>query len=496
MMGTVYLVGVGPGDPGLLTLRAAELLTSCEVVVHSGDAPPAVLARVAGRVELAPDDTGALVEMLIELAGKHSRIARVIAGDPLLFAGSAVEAAGLRRAGVPFEFVPGIGLAPAVATSAGMITSGHAGSRHVTVTDAAGLREPEALRAALDLVLAGGTLMVEGTAGELAGVARGLVGVGCPVHLAATWIDGGSTPAQRATWGAVGRIAAEPPVIAEEGDRCVLVVGESAAMGGQRSGGQRHPLQGMMVVVTRPREQASGLVRGLEGLGAEVLAMPTIRIDDPSDPEPLRRAVEAVGGFDWIVFTSVNGVRRFWRALRAAGRDARALEGVSICAVGPATAGAVEQEGGEVAIVPAEYVAEGVIEAMTAATDLRGRRILLPRAEVAREILPARLAEVGAEVHDVPAYRTLPHAGASDRLAEVVSSGAVDLVTFTSGSAARSFASLVGSDAASVAVASIGPVTSAVAKELGMRVVVEASVHTTEGLLRAIGEYYGREEVG
>jgi uroporphyrinogen III methyltransferase / synthase len=169
---------------------------------------------------------------------------------------------------------------------------------------------------------------------------------------------------------------------------------------------------------------------------------------------------------------------------------------VAICAVGPATAAAVEREGGEVAVVPAEYIAEGVIEAMAAGTDLRGRRILLPRAEIAREILPARLAELGAEVHDVSAYRTLPDAGSADRLAEIVSAGAVDLVTFTSGSAARSFASLVGPAASAVAVASIGPVTSDVARELGMRVVVESPVHTTEGLLRAIEEHYGPAGAG
>lgn len=250
------------------------------------------------------------------------------------------------------------------------------------------------------------------------------------------------------------------------------------------------PLRGKRIVVTRPIAQAQALRRALQGLGAEVLVMPTIRIADPSDPEPLREAARAPRRFDWIIFTSANAVARFWAAMRELGVDERALTGVSVCAVGSATAAAVEREGGTVALVPPEYVAESIAEALAAHGDLAGKRVLLPRADGAREVLPEQLRRLGAEVVDVVAYETVSDSTAAGSLRKEIESGSVDLVTFTSSSTARHFAELVTRDLGSTVVASIGPITSATVRELGWDVAVEPAVHTAAALTAAIAEYY------
>jgi uroporphyrinogen III methyltransferase / synthase len=256
------------------------------------------------------------------------------------------------------------------------------------------------------------------------------------------------------------------------------------------SGTERRPLSGKRIVVTRPRAQAEAFATGLESLGAEVLAAPMIRIVEPDDPEPLRSAARAPGAFDWIVFTSANGVQRFWAALREAGLDTRSLAGVSLGAIGPATAAAVEREGASPDLVAGEAVAESVIDALAARGDLKGARVLLARAEVARDVLPSEIRKLGADVVDVPAYRTVPDTRAAEWIRAELLAGRVDLVTFTSSSTARHFADSVARDLGAAQVASIGPITSATLREIGWRVDVEASVHTTAGLQEAIVDHY------
>lgn len=255
------------------------------------------------------------------------------------------------------------------------------------------------------------------------------------------------------------------------------------------SASEQRPLAGRRVVVTRPRAQATGLVEALEELGAEVLAFPTIRIVDPEDPEPLREAARHADEFDWIVFTSVNGVERFWAELRAGGRDTRALCGVSLCAIGPSTAGALELEGAKADLVPPEYVAEAVAEAMATETGLRGARVLVPRPEVARSVLPEALRALGAEVVEVTAYRTIADGTGLAELERRLREGEVDLLTFTASSTVRFFVEMLGADVGRAEVAVIGPVTAATARELGLAVHVEAAEYTVPGLVAAIREH-------
>jgi uroporphyrinogen III methyltransferase/synthase len=215
-----------------------------------------------------------------------------------------------------------------------------------------------------------------------------------------------------------------------------------------------------------------------------------IRIDEPTDAGPLHLAVRSLADVDWVVFTSVNGVKRFWRALRDAGLDTGDLAEVSVCAIGEATARAIEEEGTRADLVPEQYVAEAVVQSLAAGRDLSGIRILLPRAENARDTLPVELGRLGAIVRDVPAYRTVPVVEETTALKVALESGEVDMVTFTSGSAARSFAEQVTSDLGRALVATIGPVTSSVAAGLGWLVAFEAATHTAAGLADAIVRFY------
>jgi len=244
------------------------------------------------------------------------------------------------------------------------------------------------------------------------------------------------------------------------------------------------------VVVTRARAQASVFAASLRELGAEVVQLPVIRIAPPEDPAPLRAAAAEAGSFDWIVFTSANGVDRFFAALAEGGRDARALGGVSLCAIGPATAEELARHGVRADLIPDEFVAEAALEALAAATELAGKRVLIPRAAEARAVLPDGLRARGAEVVEVAAYRTVHDGSGADEVRRALDAGEVDWVTFTAGSTVRSFAALVGADVGRARVASIGPITSATVRELGMRVDVEAAEYTIPGLLRAIRAFH------
>lgn len=254
--------------------------------------------------------------------------------------------------------------------------------------------------------------------------------------------------------------------------------------------GARPPLAGARIVVTRARAQARELTAALEALGAEVVELPTIRIVPPADPEPLRRAAEEAAGFDWIVFTSANAVERFAAALAATGGDERRLRSVRVCAVGPATAAALAARGVRADVVPEEFVSDAAAGAMSAVDELRGRRILLPRARAARAALPEALRAAGGVVVEVEAYATELDGRGAEVVRERLAGGEVDVVTFTAGSTVRAFAELVGTAVGRARVATIGPVTSAVARAVGIRVDVEAAEHTIEGLVQVVRELY------
>lgn len=258
----------------------------------------------------------------------------------------------------------------------------------------------------------------------------------------------------------------------------------------------KRPLAGKRVVVTRPERQAAGMIAALGALGAEPVEFPAIRIVEPADAQPLARAAREAERYDWVVFTSVNGVERFWAELERQGRDGDVLSAARFACIGPATADALRRRGYEPAVVPDEYVAEGLVEAMLDAAgdperaDLSGVSILLPRAAGAREVLPRRLAEAGAEVLEVEAYRAAPDLRGAEALRRRLDAGEIDVVTFTSSSTVESFVDALGADAGGALVAAIGPITAGTAEELGLTVAVVADEHTVAGLIGALVEHY------
>ncbi|HEX7241409.1 MAG TPA: uroporphyrinogen-III C-methyltransferase, partial [Longimicrobiaceae bacterium] len=453
--GTVYLVGAGPGDPGLLTLRAAELLSRADVVVYDALVSPAVLDRVpadAERVYVGKrggEHTRTQEEinaLLVELAREHATVVRLKGGDPYVFGRGGEEALTLVEAGIPFETVPGVTAGIAAAAYAGIPVT-HRGIT-ASVAFATGHEDPEKAESDLDWAQLGrgvGTLVFYMGVGRMEANFARLVEAGRSPDTPAAAVEWGTYPRQRVVTGTLRTL---PARVAEAGlgAPSIVVVGEVVRLRERLAWFESKPLFGRRVVVTRARAQASDFAAALEGLGAEVVQFPTIRIVDPLDPEPLRRAAAEADRFDWIVLTSVNGVGRFWQALRESGRDTRSLHGVSLCAIGPATGAAIEMEGARPDLVPERFVAEAVVEALVGETELRGSRVLLPRAEEARSVLPDSLRAHGAEVVEVAAYRTVPDAVEAGSLRERLRAGEIDLVTFTASSTVRNYVEVMGTE--------------------------------------------------
>jgi uroporphyrinogen III methyltransferase/synthase len=498
MTGTVYLVGAGPGDPGLLTLRAADLLARADVLVYDALVSPAILERAARADRVYVGKRGGehtrtqdeINTLLVELAGRYRTVVRLKGGDPFVFGRGGEEALVLRAAGVPFEVVPGITSGIAGPAYAGIpVTQRGVTSSVALVT---GHEDPTKDDTDLDwahLARGVGTLVFYMGVGKMEDNFRRLVEGGRSPDTPAAAVEWGTYPRQRTV---TGTLATLPARVREAGIGApsVVVVGEVVALRDELAWYDRRPLSGRRIVVTRARAQASDFAAELEALGAEVIQFPTIRIEQAPDFGALRAAAARVGEFDWAVFTSTNGVEHFWMALDAEGLDSRALAGVKVCALGPATAAELARRGVRADLVPDEYVAEATVEALAAAVELRGTRILLPRAEVARAVLPDSLREHGAEVVEVAAYRTVQDGAGAGEVKRRIAAGEIDLVTFTASSTVRSFAELVGTEMGTAASASIGPITSGTLRELRMKVDVEAAEYTIPGLVAAIRGFY------
>jgi uroporphyrinogen III methyltransferase/synthase len=417
-------------------------------------------------------------------------IVRLKGGDPFVFGRGGEEALALRAAGVPFEVVPGVTAGVAAPAYAGIPVTHRGLSASVTLVT--GHEDPAKAETDLDwqgLARGTGTLVFYMSVGKMEENFGRLMAGGRSPETPAAAIEWGTYPRQRTV---TGTLATLPEIVRAEkiGAPSIVLVGDVVSLRDELAWFDRRPLSGKRIVVTRARAQASELASALEELGAEAVQLPVIRIELPEDEAPLRRAVDEAGAFDWIVFTSANGVDRFFSVLSSTGKDARALAGASVCAIGPATAAALARHGIRADLVPPEFVAESTVEALAAATDLRGKRILLPRAEVARDVLPAGLRERGAEVVEVAAYRTVHDGSGAEEVRRRLAAGEIDAVTFTASSTVRNFVDLVGTDTGAAKVASIGPITSGTVREMGMRVDVEAEEYTIPGLVRALRAFY------
>lgn len=486
---SVALVGAGPGDPGLLTVRGAELLRAAEAVVYDRlasqelldlvplDAERIFVGKAPGDVAMTQDEIN---ETLVRLGSAGKRVVRLKGGDPFVFGRGGEEAQALQDAGVEFEVVPGITSAVSAPAYAGIPVTHRGLSTHVTVVT--GHEDPTKGRTDVDweaLAAAGGTLVILMGVGRIEEIARRLVAGGRDTSTPVAAVTRATHPDQESRRSTLGEVAdAGLPGLSPPS---VIVVGAVADL--DLGWFERRPLFGRTVVVTRAREQASGLRQRLEALGAQVVELPTIRIDEVSFSLP------DLGAYRWIVFTSANGVRAFFeRGLAAAGLDARALGRSRVAAIGPGTAEALAQRGVSVDVVPERFVAESLLDALPA--EGNGAEVLIPRAAEARDVLPDGLSERGYGVDVLPVYRTTRVEPDPVSL-ELVREGRVDCVTFTSSSTVTNFVDVVGVPDPVPAVVSIGPITSATARQVGLPPTAEASEHTINGLVTAVVDLLG-----
>lgn len=497
--GVVYLVGAGPGDPGLITMRARVLLADCDAVVFDALVNPAILAGSAlptaaerhfvgkrgGERSARQEDIEAL---LVRLAREGKRVVRLKGGDPFVFGRGSEEAQALVAAGVPFEIVPGVTAGVAAPAYAGIPVTHRAVATSVTFIT--GHEDPTKGESGTDwsaLARTGGTLVLYMGVRRLPEIVSALAEGGMSLDTPAAMIEWGTFPRQRTVTARLGTLvdAAHRENISAPS---ITVIGDVVALRDEIRWFDERPLFGKRIIVTRARAQASQLSERLAALGADVIETPAIGIE-PLDPAPLRAALGTVGDYGWVIFTSRNAVDIAWGELRALGLDARVLAGIKLVAVGPATAAALAEHGIVADLIPERFVAEGVVDALRGRGDVRGARVLYPRAEGARDVLPDELRKLGAHVDDIPVYRSVPDPAGAQAAREALESGSVAVVTFTSSSTVRYFVEAVGVDAARRAtIVSMGPITSDTARTLGLAVASEAREATIDSLVEAVLE--------
>jgi uroporphyrinogen III methyltransferase/synthase len=504
--GVVYLVGAGPGDPGLMTARALELIASADAIFHDRLIPPGALDGAREEAELVyvgkiPTDVpatkglrghpragtsvpqGDINERLIEAARAGKSVVRLKGGDPFVFGRGGEEGEALRAAGIEFEVVPGVTAGVAATAYAGIpVTHRDDASAVAFVT---GHEDPEKEESALDWkALAGfpGTLVFYMGVKRLAENAAALVAAGRDAGEPAAAIERGTMDGQRTVVATLGTLA---EAVEREGigAPALIVVGPVVRRREQLAWLERRPLHGKRVVVTRARAQASGLAARLRALGAEVVELPAIRIEARIESEEVRRAVDSISDYALLCLTSPNGVRLLFEALRAADLDARALAGAIVAAIGPGTARELSRHGIAADVLPERFVAEALVEAL-AGIEVSGRRVLVARAAEARDVLPDALRERGAEVDVVALYETVREEPAPEAIETAQSA---DYVTFTSSSTVTNLVEALGDRfPRATRVVSIGPVTSEAARAAGLAVHVEAERHDVDGLLAAL----------
>ena len=500
----VYIVGAGPGDPALDQRARAALpagrrrdrLRPSRAVAAARLARPDAERIDVGPAAPKPLDQDAICFLIAEKAREGKTVARLKWGDPFVFDSGGKEALFLHEQGIPFEVVPGIPAAIGGPAYAGVpVTYPGAGDVLVFVRGHEGESDKAPDADWESLAQLHGTLVCFAGAAQIAAMTRALIAHGRNEEESAALIYDGTLPSQETVTGSLGEIAGQ----IKEDRAALLVVGSTVGLRQHLRWYDERPLFGKRIIVTRAREQARDLVEMLEDRGAEAVPAPTISIAPPEDPAALDRACAEASQFDWIVFTSANGVEHFMSRLLAVS-DIRELKGVRLCAVGPATATALQRYGLKVDLTPDQYRAEALLLAFAELGDIRDARFLLPRADIARELLVDELRAAGGEVVEVTAYRTV--LGEGDRESDpdiyrMLLDRQIDAITFTSASTVRNFVRIVGREQAAdllrtTVVACIGPVTAEAAQQLDIATTVMPARYTVPDLVDALVEYFGK----
>ncbi len=497
-VGLVALVGAGPGDPGLITIKAMEYIQRADVIVYDRLVNPVLLDHAPETCELVyvgkspgqhTNSQDEINDILVSEAGRGKLVVRLKGGDPFLFGRGGEEAETLVGNGILFEVVPGVSSAIAAPAYAGIpVTHRDLSSSVVVVT---GHEGPDKPRASVDWdALARGpdTIVILMGLGNLASITNRLVRAGKPPDTPVALIQDATTPDQKTVTGTLADIVQKardaglcPPVVA--------VVGDVVELREQISWHETRPLSNKRVLVTRARRQASALSFRLAALGAEVIELPAIEItQSPEHRKTLETAVTRAGEYDWAIFTSVNGVSLFFDRLQAIGAQPDSLDGLKLAAIGPETAKAIVRYGFSVSLTASTYTAEGLLDSLRP-LDMRGAKVMLARAEGSRPVLPEGLMQMGAAVDEFCIYRASGPRTRPQRAIERLRAGEVDLATFASSSTVKNLVRMLEGDVGPlkrICVACIGPVTAATAEEFGLDVAIVAREHTIPGLIDAI----------
>jgi len=504
--GKVFLIGAGPGDPGLITVKGLAFLKKADVVVYDYLANEELLkaakegaetiyvGKKGGDHTLSQEEINALI---IRKAGEGKTVARIKGGDPFIFGRGGEEAEELAKAGISFEIVPGITSAIAVPAYAGIPLTHRDFTS--TVSFITGHEDPTKKESKIrwDKISTGaGTLVFLMGVGNLPMIAAELIKNGRDPETPVALIRWGTLPEQETTIGKlknIGEIARtkkiRPPV--------VILVGEVIELREKLNWFEHLPLFGKKILVTRAREQASDLSERVRDLGGIPIEFPTIEVIPPESWADADHCAAQMAVYDWVIFTSANGVKFFLERIFALGRDIRDLKGPRICAIGPKTAEALDALKVKVDLVPSEYRAESIFEGLKK-EDLRGKRLLIPRAKLARDVLPQELRKTGASVDVVEVYQTIRPAGNAEEVKRLLRNKSISAITFTSSSTVSNFADLVGINEVrdlmgGVAIASIGPITAERARTLGIKTTVMPEEFTIPALVEALAEYFRRK---
>jgi uroporphyrinogen III methyltransferase/synthase len=507
--GRVILIGAGPGDPGLITVRGREALEQADVVIYDylsnaellvharDDAEKIYVGKKANQHTLKQPDIN---DLLLDKALNSELVVRLKGGDCYVFGRGSEEAMHLIENGVAVEVVPGIPAAVGASAYAGIPLTDR---RHTSgVTFLTGSEDPTKPDTRLDwshIARESNTIVIYMGVKTLPAIAEALIANGKPADTPVGMVEWATMPHQRtvqATLGTIAEVAKRENVKAP----ALTIIGGVNEFAPALGWFEKRPLHGKKVVVTRSRQQASKLSIALRQLGAAVVEMPVIAITPPDDQQELRDAVADIANQDWVLFTSVNGVDAVFKALSETGGDARRFAGCKVAAIGSATANALKANGISPDFIPAAFTGEALFHELVQQEDMAGKRVLLPRADIAPPLLEKLLADAGAIVTNAVAYRTVPGDFNTEQLRAIIADDDADVVTFTSSSTARFFADGLGADfvAANVdkfAGISIGPVTSKTMSELGIPVAREAEQHDIPGLVQAIRQYLAKEQL-